>query len=76
MKSHMFIKADRQRILLIDCQIIYAINIDHISKQCFSYPTPSVSGSNKQHFKFAPVCSCKSDRATAVSFGNDQMRYI
>ena len=40
MKSHMFIKADRQRILLIDCQIIYAINIDHISKQCFSYPRP------------------------------------
>ena len=46
-KTHVRIKTDSERILLVDRQFVYGIGINGILKQIFADAFPSVRGRNK-----------------------------
>ena len=75
MKPHMFIKADRLRILLVDSQFAYSANLDRVLKQSLAYAIPPVLGGNEKHFEFVAVHACKGN-GDPVLFGDKQPRHI
>lgn len=76
LKSHVFIKAQGQRILFIHSQLVDEIHFFSIFQQFFAKAFSSFFTRHEQHFQFLPVNPHKADRKFVFIFHNNKMGYF
>ena len=74
-KTHMFVKADRLRILLVYRQFTDRTKLDPEPQQRFSAALSPVFSRNEQHFEFLAADAHKSDGYARFVLRNDQPRH-
>lgn len=74
-KSHVPVKADRLRVLLVDGELADGVFVYGMLQQPPADALPPIFGGDEQHFQFAPVYARKGDGRTIFVFRNEKARH-